>query len=270
MNEKVVVLTGGTRGIGQSFCNYFLSHDCKVVFTGTSKESVKRANEYYGKSFDSSQFLGLVADVRSYDSCSTLVDQSLKHFGRIDIFICNAGIDIEHKVFHDIKIDEIHKTIDINTTGVLNTSHAVLKYFSNVNKGALYLMEGFGSDGRLNKGYTTYGTSKYAIRYLSKALANDYKDTNVIIGNLSPGMVATTLLTDALLELPVEQRKRTISLYNILADRPETVVDFLGHGILNNTKNNAKIHWLTGPKVALRFLTSKFNKRNIINENDFL
>jgi len=270
MSNKVIVITGGTRGIGQNFCNYFLSNNCHVVYTGTSESSVLKANEYYKKTYDESSFLGVVADVRNYDDCNKLVQTALNKFNQVDIFISNAGVDITHKAFHELPIDEINKAIDINLKGSLNCSHAILKHYNEVNKGALYLMEGFGSDERVQPGYTSYGTSKYAIRYLSKSLANDYKNTNIIIGNLSPGMVATTLLTKSLYELPIEKRQRTIKMYNILADKPETVVAFLAQGILENTKNNAKIHWLTGSKIALRFLTAKFIKRDIINKDDFL
>lgn len=270
MEKKVVVVTGGTRGIGQKFCHYFLEKGCYLIFTGTSEKSINEASEDLLKSYDQTSFLGLIADIRNYDDCTSIIEAGLKTFGHIDIFISNAGIDIDHLSFDQLSIDDINKVIDINLKGSMNSSHAILKYYSRIGKGSLYLMEGFGSDQRLQNGYTSYGTSKYAIRYLSKSLANEYKDTSIIIGNLSPGMVATSLLTNTLWQLPLEKRMKTIRLYNILADKPETVVEFLANKILLNNKNNNNIHWLTPKKIALRFLTAKFIRRNIIDKNDFI
>ncbi len=103
---------------------------------------------------------------------------------------------------------------------------------------------------------TIYGTSKSAISYFTRSLAIEAEKTNIKVGVLSPGMVATDLLRKSLNE---KNRK----IYNILGDKVGPVAYFLVREILKNDKNNANIRWLTGPKVMGRFIKSVFRKRDI-------
>jgi short-subunit dehydrogenase len=89
-------------------------------------------------------------------------------------------------------------------------------------------------------------------------MAIEAKHTNVKVGTLSPGMVATDFLKNSLDE---SNRK----IFNILGDKVEPVTQFLAKEILKNEKNNAKIQWLTNPKVFWRFVSSTFRKRDIFD-----
>ena len=114
-------------------------------------------------------------------------------------------------------------------------------------------------------GLSIYGTSKRAITYFTEALALESKEknTNVIVGKLSPGIMITDFITNALgnkekIILPEKTKK----VYNILGDYPDIVANFLVKKILKNKKNNAKIEWLTNRKAMFRFMTAAFSKRN--------
>ena len=124
-------------------------------------------------------------------------------------------------------------------------------------------MEGFGSDGRMMKGLSIYGASKRGMTYLTAALVKEFKNSVVKIGFLSPGMVVTDLLIGDIDQTAPdwESRKR---IFNILADRVETVAPFLVENMLINSKHGAKIIWLTNLKVMLRFLSAPFVNRNIL------
>ena len=98
---------------------------------------------------------------------------------------------------------------------------------------------------------------------LKRVLNDEERKTNIIIGKLSPGIMITDFITNALgnkekIELPEKTKK----VYNILGDYPDVVAKFLVEGMLKNTKNNAKIEWLTSSKAAWRFMTAGFNKRD--------
>jgi len=136
------------------------------------------------------------------------------------------------------------------------------------NCGAIYNVEGYGSNDAKMLGLSIYGTSKRAITYFTEALAKECeeKNTGVIVGKLSPGIMITDFIKTALgdkekINLPEKTKK----VYNILGDYPDVVANFLVNGILTNTKNNAKIEWLTSRKAAWRFMTSGFNKRNFFD-----
>ena len=93
------------------------------------------------------------------------------------------------------------------------------------------------------------------------------KSLNVIIGRLSPGIMITDFITNALgdkgkIELPEKTKK----VYNILGDYPDVVATFLVENMLKNTKNNAHIEWLTNSKAAWRFMTAGFNKRDFFKD----
>ena len=99
-----------------------------------------------------------------------------------------------------------------------------------------------------------------------KGLARELKGTGVIAGRLSPGM----MLTDFITKTPDGEKSEVISderfrrIFNILADKPETVAKFFVLRILGNTKNDAQITWLTNKKAALRFMTASFRKGRLI------
>lgn len=126
-------------------------------------------------------------------------------------------------------------------------------------EGQIFNMEGFGSNGMMREKLTIYGTSKSAISYFTRSLAIEAKNTNIKVGTISPGMVATDLIRRSL----DENNKK---IFNILGDKVEPVAQFLTAKILANQVNDAKIQWLTKPKIIWRFVSSRFNKRDIFND----
>ena len=141
---------------------------------------------------------------------------------------------------------------------------------SKKHQGAIYNIEGYGSNDAMMKGLSIYGTSKRAITYFTQALAKESQEmeTGVLIGRLSPGIMITDFITNALgdkdkIELPEKTKK----VYNILGDYPDVVANFLVEKMLINTKNNAHIEWLTNGKAAWRFMTAGFNKKDFFKDN---
>jgi len=264
MKENIIVITGGTRGIGYALTQYFLSHGQKVVFSGRSTQSVDTAVSQLAEDYLEGNYLGVVADVTSYEDSQHLIDSCINQYGRMDILINNAGIDQHKQLFKDLSQEDISRVISINLTGTMQTTNAALQYYQTVDHGAIYMMEGFGSDDRMGDEMVVYGTTKRGIRYFTRSLAKEMADTNIIIGALSPGMVTTDLIKESLASTPSERAESYRKILNILADTPENVASFLGYGVLHNTKNNAKIFFLTTPKVLWRFIKSIFVKRSII------
>ncbi len=131
--------------------------------------------------------------------------------------------------------------------------------------GSLYNMEGLGSDGTRVEGLTLYGSTKAALRYFDKALAQETEGTPVLVGALSPGMVTTDMLTTQYADRPEdwEDAKR---IFNILADRVETVTPWLARQVLANTKNGARIRWMSRGKAMGRFLMAPFRRRDLFDD----
>jgi short-subunit dehydrogenase len=131
--------------------------------------------------------------------------------------------------------------------------------------GAIYNLEGYGSNDAMMLGLNMYGTGKRAVTHFTEALAKESEErkTGVLVDRLSTGIMITDFTTCALggkekIDLPEKTKK----FYNIVGDSPDVVADFLVAKILKNTKNNAHIQWLTNAKVMWRFMTAGFNKRD--------
>ena len=135
--------------------------------------------------------------------------------------------------------------------------------------GAIYNVEGHGSNDNVILGLSIYGTSKRAVTYFTEALAKEVavKKLPINVGKLSPGIMVTDFLTNSLGNDKISLNEKTKKVYNILGDYPDVIAEFLVNKMINNTKNNVKFEWLTSGKAAIRFMTSGFNKRDFFNDN---
>lgn len=240
-----VVITGGTRGIGRGLVEYLLKEGHNVTYTGTTENSIK--NSFNGLS---GNYHGVVCDVREVNDLKHLVYEATTRFGDINVWFNNAGVNQKHGLIQDLSVDEINRVMDINTRGMMIASKIALEQLLKQNSGILYNMEGLGSDGRMYPGSILYGTSKNVVRYFTKGLELETKDSNVRIGRISPGMVYTDLLQSDLEET-------SSKIIDILADDVETVSTFIGKNIEQGKQN---IFWLTPIRAFKKFMTYPFKK----------
>jgi len=237
-----------------------------VSVSGRHRESVNIVARQLQHEFGSEKVAGFVVDVTVPRSLDQLwLKASL--WQPVDIWINNAGIGQSDELFHHIHQQEINDLIQTNLLGVMDGTRVAYLHMKQQGHGAIYNMEGFGSGGRMMLGMTLYGTTKRALRYFTRSFAKEIEVESVLVGTLSPGMVVTDLLLDSVKKNP-EAHQRSIRIFNILADRVETVAPFLAEEILKNQKNDAKIAWLTTWKIILRFFLSIFHKRTVILEDD--
>jgi len=264
--KRVVVVTGGTRGIGLGLAKSFLEQNCQVVICGRSEGSVEAALEILNPL---GEVAGVPCDVANPADVQALWDAAVERFGRVDIWINNAGVMNTLADFADAPTEEIQRLVDVNLTGTLYGTHVAMRGMrEQPNGGFVFVMEGLGSDGKTRAHHTLYGTTKYAVRYLFKALVDEAEDTPVRIGSISPGIVVTDLLTEVYEDRPVEEFDRVKKIFNILADRVETVTPWIAEQVLAAQGNGATITWLTGFTAFGRFMTAPFNKRDLFQDVD--
>ncbi|MEE8355842.1 MAG: SDR family oxidoreductase [Anaerolineales bacterium] len=263
---KTIVITGSTRGIGFGLAENFLKLGQQVVISGRSQESVNQAVKNLSERFPAECMLGIPCDMRDFQRVELLWQSTLDHFGRVDIWINNAGISQSQVNFWELEPGMITDLVDTNISGAMFGARVALAGFLGQGNGAFYNMEGLGSDGRRVEGLTLYGTSKSALHYLTKGLASEVKDTNIIVGAISPGMVLTDFILSRYEGQDPSEWESARRIFNILADRVETVTPFLAEKILSNEKNDATIAWLTRGKAAWRFLTAAFTKRDLFTD----
>jgi NAD(P)-dependent dehydrogenase (short-subunit alcohol dehydrogenase family) len=259
---KTIVITGSTRGIGYGLAEQFLQRGCRVAVSGRSEQAVNQAVAQLTNKYGGDRVAGQPCDVSVYEQAQKLWDAAAQRFGRVDVWINNAGISNPYVKFWEVKPEMLKAVTDTNLLGSLYGSHVALRGMLAQGGGQLYNMEGFGSDGRVGDGLTVYGCTKAAIRYLNKALLHDAKDTPVQIGTLSPGIVLTDLWSE-LYDGQPERWEKAKKIVNILGDKVETVTPWLVERVLANNKNGARIAWLTPGKAASRFMTAPFRKRDL-------
>lgn len=263
---KNIVITGSTRGIGFGLADAFLARGCHVTISSRSQASVDEAVSKLAARHGTEGVFGHPCDVTDFEAVQGLWNTSKARWGKVDIWINNAGIAHAQTELREQAPEEMAAVVETNVTGSMYGARVALTGMLAQGSGCLYNMEGLGSDGRRVEGLTVYGTTKYGLRYLTEALVEETKDTPVLVGSLRPGMVLTDLLTKQYEDRPEdwEEAKR---IFNILADRVETVTPWLADQVLANTKHGATIQWLSRGKVMGRFLTAPFSKRDLFSEN---
>ena len=262
---KTVVITGSTRGLGRGLAQAFLELGCVVMLNGRRQEDVDRALGELSQVHDASRLGGYAGDMRVFSQVQALWQAAQARFGRIDIWINNAGISHSLDEFWKLDPQIVEQVISTNLTGTMFGSLVALRGMLEQGHGALYNMEGLGSrDGRIIAGLSLYGSSKAGLSYFTQALAQEAAGTPVLVGALSPGMVLTEMLSGRHGRDP-QETARARRVFNILADRVDTVTPWLARRVLENQRNGMRIAWLTPGKVMARFMVAPFRRRNIID-----
>ncbi len=262
---KTVVITGSARGLGFEMAKLFKQNNLNVVISDLNEEKLDNAKKKLDKIDSSSKVEYCVCNVTKSKDILNLIKFTKEKFNSIDIWINNAGVNQPDKAIWELTEEEIDLVLDVDLKGAIMGSKLVMEEMSKNHSGAIYNIEGYGSNDSKMLGLSIYGTSKRAITYFTEALAkeSEERNTGVIVGKLSPGIMITDFIKTALGDKDkINLSEKTKKVYNILGDYPDVVAKFLVTGILNNTKNNAKIEWLTNKKAAWRFMTAGFNKRD--------
>ena len=194
--QRTALVTGSTRGIGKETALLLLQKGLNVIISSRSQEGVDNVIEEILDKFPSKKenILGLKCDVSKHSEVKTLVDVSVKRFGRIDVLVNNAGI-VYFKCLLDTTEEEWDKTIDINLKGVFLFTKEVLPYMIENKSGIIInVSSGAGKYGFPN--LSAYCASKFGVIGLTESVAKEVTDNNVKIMAICPGEVYTKMIKD--------------------------------------------------------------------------
>jgi NAD(P)-dependent dehydrogenase (short-subunit alcohol dehydrogenase family) len=210
-----------------------------------------------------------VADIAQVQN---LWQQSAKVFGRIDIWINNAGLINKYLNIGQLDPADISNVVTTNLSGAMNgtsvAAHAMAAQDIVANwRGAIYNFEGFGSDGMTRAGISVYGTTKRALTYFTGAAAKELREKNILVGFIQPGIVVTELSVGAEWGQPAADLRQKKKFIMMFGDPVTPVATFIVRKLLANTKSGARINWLPFPKLLWRLITLPFVKRDPIGES---
>lgn len=259
---KTVVITGSTRGIGLGLAEAFLARGCRVVINGRSPASVEKSVAALGQTYPAEQIAGQAGDVVNLEDNQAIWDTAVSRFGPVDIWINNAGVGHPMQPVWELPESKVHQLVDINMKGLIFGAQVAIRGMLAQGHGHLYNMEGFGSNGRMRPGISLYGSTKSAVRFISRSLTQETAETAVQVSTLSPGIVITDFLSEQYQDDP-EGFAEAKRIFNALGDKVETVCPWLVDQILDNKKSGARINWLSPGKAMKRLALMRFSKRDL-------
>lgn len=200
LQDKNVIITGASRGIGKGIAEVFANHGANVAFTYSSSEAPALALE--------KELTALGVKAKAYKSnaaefaeAEKLVADVLSDFGGIDVLINNAGITKDNLLMR-MGEDDFDKVIEVNLKSVFNMTKAVQRTFLKQRKGSIINMSSVvGVKG--NAGQTNYAASKAGMIGFTKSVALELGSRNIRCNAIAPGFIETEM-TDKLDEKTVQ------------------------------------------------------------------
>jgi NAD(P)-dependent dehydrogenase (short-subunit alcohol dehydrogenase family) len=194
LKDKVIVITGSTRGIGRAIAEACAQEGARVVVCSRQEPAVKKTCETLRQQgFDVS---GVTVDVSIPSDLEELLQHAIETWGRVDVWVNNAGLSAGLRPLDELGHEEISRIIDVNLTGTLQACRIILPYFAQHGGGVLINMSGRGGRGEAAPFLTTYAATKAAVTNLTRSLAQENKDHPISIHSVIPGMVATDFYRD--------------------------------------------------------------------------
>lgn len=185
--DKVVLITGGTGGIGEATAKLFLDEGAKVAIVGTSDEKLEKSKEKLG------DVLTIKADVSNEEDVKNYVDKTVEAYGKIDVFFNNAGIEGKVKFVEEQTVEDFQKVLNVNVIGVF----LGLKYVMPVMKknGGGSIINTSSVAGLMGSpGVMPYVASKHAVVGITKTAALEGAKDKVRVNSVHPSPVETRMM----------------------------------------------------------------------------
>jgi 3-oxoacyl-[acyl-carrier protein] reductase len=189
LEGKIALVTGGSRGIGAAIAKRLAADGANVAITYTkgadAAASVVKAIERAG-----GKAIAIQADAADADAGKAAVEKTVATFGRLDVFVNNAGTAIP-KAFEDTTLEEMDRVLDINVRGVFVATQAALKH---MNEGGRIIMIGSAVGERaVAPGLVPYAATKGAVKMFTQALSREVGSRGITVNNVQPGPIDTEL-----------------------------------------------------------------------------
>ncbi|NCT17977.1 MAG: short-chain dehydrogenase [Flavobacteriaceae bacterium CG_4_8_14_3_um_filter_34_10] len=189
LENKVALITGGSKGIGFGIAEALMWQGIHVAITSRTKESVNEAvNKLKELCKGKAQVIGIKADVKNYKSQENAVKEVVEKFGKLDILVANAGLGYFAPI-DELTLDQWNETIDTNLTGVFYSIKASVEELKKT-KGYVITISSL-AGANFFAGGAAYNASKFGVTGFSQAVMLDLRKYEIKVTTIMPGSVAT-------------------------------------------------------------------------------
>ena len=189
MTGKVAVITGGSRGIGLAIANALLQRGASVAITATTQSNLDAARQELTASVPADRVLAVRADVRQYAEIERAIGDAVTTFGGLDVLVNNAGVGVFRPVA-ETTVEEWHRVIDTNLSGVFYGCHAALPHLRQRGGGWIVNISSLASKNPFVNA-AAYCASKAALNAFSEALMQEVRYEGIRVAYVLPGSVNT-------------------------------------------------------------------------------
>lgn len=190
LENKVVIITGGTRGIGYETAKAFYENGSKVIIFGSKKESVDKAIAKFAE--ENIEIEGFYPNLNNYEEIVNTFTKIKEKYGKIDVLINNAGISA-NKPTELTEPEEFANIIDLNVNAVFNTSKGVISFMKENGGGVILntssMVSIYGQPAGVG-----YPASKFAVNGLTKSMARELAPHNIRVNAVAPGVTNTDMV----------------------------------------------------------------------------
>ncbi len=271
MAQQNVVITGSTQGLGYGYAREFLRLGHNVAISGRSQATVDAAAARLQAGAPAgARVIGLAADVGRIEDLQSLWDRASQAFGRVDIWLNNAGYARTGARFVDLEPQQIEAMVRANVIGSMNAAQVALAGMKRQGGGKLYLtLGGGGASGRVVPGMAAYSTTKRAVKYFADALVKERRearDDSILVGTISPGVNVTEGMLREFADLAPAGRAAALKQLNFIGEHVETTTPWIVGRILADTTQGNDITWLTTGRLLGRGVAMLFGgKRDVLS-----
>ncbi|GAA3017582.1 SDR family oxidoreductase [Tetragenococcus solitarius] len=224
IQEKVVIITGASSGMGESTAKLLASYGAKIVVAARREERLIRLTKEIENAGGSAIYK--VTDVTSYQQVQDLAQFALESYGKIDVIINNAGF-MPVSPLHAQKVEEWDQMIDINIKGVLYGISAVLPYMRKYKKGQIINVASALAHVVVENA-AVYAGTKYAVKAITEGLRQEECENNIRTTLISPGAVQTEITNSITHEETKAAVKENVSKVWL---QPESIAKAIAYSI---------------------------------------